>query len=134
TAYWSIGIRRNRLVRSTAKIKIPPAQRPQETSIIQAMICVIVMRYAFISRWCMKEIVAMVHWHPHAPGDLRVNPGAAHGLCLRAEHARRGDRPWAQGPAAMPSGFLSPSESKRPFLAARRLANARAFRMSTVTS
>jgi hypothetical protein len=51
TAYWSIGIRRHRLVRSTAKIKIPPDQRPQETSIIQALICVIVMRYTFISRW-----------------------------------------------------------------------------------
>jgi hypothetical protein len=47
TAYWSMGIRRHRLVRSTAKIKIPPAQRPQETNIIQALICAIVMRYTF---------------------------------------------------------------------------------------
>jgi hypothetical protein len=51
TVYWSIGIRRHRLVRSTAKIKIPLAQRPQETSIIQALIWVIVMGYTFISRW-----------------------------------------------------------------------------------
>jgi hypothetical protein len=45
---WSIGIRRHRLVRSTAKIKIPPTQRPQQISIIQPLICVIVIRSTFI--------------------------------------------------------------------------------------
>ena len=56
-----------RLVRSTAKIKNSPAQRPQETGIVQALICVIVMRYAFFSEcfdlgrreWAIMKIFAI---------------------------------------------------------------------------
>src|SRR5215831_16208688 len=48
TAYCSRGIRRQRFVRSTAKIKIPPDHSPQKTNMIQALICVPVMLYSFL--------------------------------------------------------------------------------------
>jgi hypothetical protein len=37
-AYWSIGIRFQRLVRSTANIRIPPAQSPPKKSMSHALI------------------------------------------------------------------------------------------------
>jgi len=53
--------------------------------------------------------------HPQAAGDLRVNAGAAQGLRLRAEHARRGDlgrRDW-QHCLKKGGRFCSPSTASR---------------------